>query len=466
MIGALLLTLAGATAPLPAVADSFPHAAHRRLFTTCQSCHAGIVSGDSAQTRPTPTACATCHDGQTARRVDWTPREARASNLRFDHRRHFAAAPDSAANAATCQGCHATSGRPAFMDVARANPERCLSCHAHQAESHLAASNRCITCHRPLTEATRLTLATVGAFPKPASHDTGFVFAHAEAAQQATTCQVCHSRESCATCHVNAAQLAPIQLLGSDPRVAQLVRGRTVTYRAPANHAATDFTRGHGLLARNGVEACANCHARESCMMCHTGAPRVPIIASLPRRERGGAPGVELAAMRPPGHGPGFRTDHRTAAAGGDASCSSCHSQTYCAACHDGARRPDFHPVNFVTRHAASALTSSNECSSCHQVQVFCRDCHRQTRVAPVGVSGSPGRYHNAQPNWSFGHGAAARRSLESCASCHQQSYCLQCHSASKGWKVSPHGPGFNADIGDRNAAMCRVCHTQGPPSR
>jgi hypothetical protein len=317
-----------------------------------------------------------------------------------------------------------------------------------------------------LTEATRLASATITRFPKPATHDSAFTFSHADAAQQSTTCRVCHSRELCATCHVNAALLAPIQLLGSDPRAAETLRGRTARYRAPASHTAADFTRGHGLLARQGTQACANCHARESCQICHTQSPQVPIIASLPRRSRDGAPGVDLSALRPPGHLPGFRTDHRAVAAGGDASCSRCHRQTFCAACHDSARRPGFHAVNFVARHASAALTSANECSSCHQVQAFCRDCHRQTGTTQAGAVGTGSRFHSAQPAWTFGHSGAARRSLESCVSCHQQTFCLQCHSASRGWKVSPHGPGFNADIGDRNAAMCRICHTQGPPRR
>ena len=465
MIGALLVALAVA-APLAAPSDSFPHAGHRRLFTTCRVCHSGIVTGDSAQARPTSAACASCHDGRTERTVDWTPRGARPSNLRFDHRRHFAAAPDSTANEKSCRGCHATVGAEAFMDVARARPESCLGCHTHRAERHLAEANRCASCHLPLTEATGLAVATIAHFPKPATHDSAFARAHADAAQETPRCQVCHSRDFCASCHVNAPRLAPIQSLGSDARVAELMKGRSVTYRAPDSHAASDFTRRHGLLARSGALACANCHARESCEVCHAQAPLVAIIAALPRRSRDGAPGVDLSAMRPPGHVPGFRTSHGAVAAGGDASCSRCHRQTFCAACHDGARRPGFHAVNFVTRHASASLNSASECASCHQVQAFCRDCHRQNGTAPTGNSGSAGSFHNAQSSWTYGHSGAARRSLETCVSCHQQSFCLPCHSSSQGWKVNPHGPGFRPEMGDRNAAMCRICHVQGPPSR
>jgi hypothetical protein len=270
----------------------------------------------------------------------------------------------------------------------------------------------------------------------------------------------------CATCHVNAALLPPIQRLGSDPRVAELAQGRAAKYQAPASHATADFLRGHGLQARRSTETCANCHARESCLACHSPTPRVPVIASLPAREPGGAPGVDLTAMRPPGHGPGYRTEHRTAASGGDASCSRCHTQSYCAQCHDSARRPVFHVANFVTRHVSAALNRDNECAACHQVQAFCRDCHRQTGIAQTGGANTAARFHDAQPNWLLGHSGAARRSLESCVSCHQQAFCLQCHSASQGWRINPHGPGFKEDMGNRNAAMCRICHISGPPSR
>ena len=114
---------------------------------------------------------------------------------------------------------------------------------------------------------------------------------------------------------------------------------------------------------------------------------------------------------------------------------------------------------------AAAALTSANECASCHQVQTFCRDCHRQVGTAASRRTSATGQYHNAQPNWFFAHSGAARRSLESCVSCHQQSFCLECHSASQGRRISPHGPGFQPSMGDRNPAMCRICHIQGPPT-
>ncbi len=463
---ALALALAWplATAPASVPTDSFPHPAHRRLFTACTSCHAGIVSGDSAATRPTAALCANCHDGRTARLVDWTPRPPRESNLRFDHRTHFARTGSTGVEP-TCSTCHALADTSALMEIARARPERCLTCHEHQATAHLATDANCATCHRPLPT-TRVAVERIAGFPKPPSHDVDWLRSHATPARLSSAqCAVCHAREYCAACHVNASRVAEIQALEPDPRVAQLALAMHVTYTAPPSHAEGDFIRGHGLASRSTSATCATCHTRESCLVCHGPQARVPVVATLPRRTRGGAPGVDLAAMRPPGHLPDFRANHRAAAAGGDAACSRCHAQAWCATCHDAASRPPFHVANFVMRHAAPSYTQENECVSCHQVQSFCVSCHRQTGVAAVRNLPA-GRFHTNQPNWTFAHGGAARRSLESCVACHQQSFCLQCHSASSGWKVSPHGQGFDPDVASRNAAMCRICHVGGPPSR
>ena len=83
---ALLAALSGAPAhPRPGptlvaarvVTDTFPHARHANLFTTCASCHAGIASGDTATGWPAPELCAGCHNGDLVRPVTWTPRPPR-----------------------------------------------------------------------------------------------------------------------------------------------------------------------------------------------------------------------------------------------------------------------------------------------------------------------------------------------------------------------------------------------------
>lgn len=458
--GAIVLLLAAlfttgaahAQAARRAAADSFPHQRHLRLFTACDACHAGIDSSAVRDRYPTPDLCAGCHDGAVARRVDWVPPAApRATNLRFAHPSH----PPIG-----CESCHAASDSAALLDVGRARPDRCLPCHATEAETHLTQTT-CATCHRPLVEARALAAAAIARFPKPPNHDSTWVFRHRDQATS-ETCATCHAREFCASCHVNASQVGPIEALGRDERVASLARSRRVVYQRPASHGAGAFLRTHGLTARSGAAGCANCHSRESCLTCHRQEERLAGIAALPRRTRGGARGVDLAGMRPPDHSPDFQLRHRTAAASGEAVCGRCHAPSYCATCHAGAAAPAFHPTDFLERHSQSAYTAGNDCAACHQRETFCVSCHTTTGRTR---SGAPlGRFHSAQPAWVFGHGGVARRAIETCASCHRQQDCLQCHSASTGWKVNPHGPGFAAGLADRNQAMCRRCHVNGPP--
>ncbi len=465
MIAALALVLAfQQQAAAPAVADSFPHAAHRRLFTSCASCHAGIASGNRATSFPDPLTCRNCHDGQTQRLVFWTPRaEPRPTTLAFTHPAHAQAAADMEGDSAlTCTGCHALADRSAgLMAVGRARPETCIDCHAGRPVAHLAQTT-CTPCHR----ATPQTPVVAGAtMVKPPSHVAGYDLAHARDASTSRTCAVCHAREYCASCHPNAGQVDAIRNLPSDPRAAERYAGRPVAYHAPESHRRADFLRAHGLTARQQIASCANCHTRESCLACHRDQSRVREIASLPRRTRTGAPGVELGDRRPPDHTPGFLLEHRAVAAGGDASCSSCHQPTFCTACHDGARAPgSFHGFNYVQRHGQSAWTPDAECSACHQTQAFCVNCHRQVGVASTQARGN--RFHDAGGYWFLGHGAAARRSLETCTTCHSQQFCMQCHSARGSIRVNPHGPGFDPSMGDRNPTMCRTCHPAGPPGR
>ncbi|HLA89241.1 MAG TPA: hypothetical protein VJL28_02275 [Gemmatimonadaceae bacterium] len=290
---------------------AFPHARHASLFTSCLECHAGIPAGDSARAFPAASDCLVCHDGAAEKRVDWTPKAARGGGvLVFSHPAHA----KRAGKEATCETCHAAG--PGAMNVARATPEKCLSCHAHQATAHKAQGNNCATCHRS---------------------------------------------------------------------------GRVRVHQA-------GFARSHGAAAATEALTCAGCHARRFCADCHAG-------------ER-------------------------------------------------NARR--YHPANFASRHAPEAYSRDVACSGCHSTEAFCRDCHRQTGLAAKTGSRST-RYHNAQPRWLLQHGRAARQELSTCASCHQQSYCMACHSDA-GWRVSPHGPTFDAArMHRRNPTLCVRCHLKDP---
>jgi hypothetical protein len=479
-----------ASAQRPRTDSGFVHRQHDKLFPTCEGCHAGVVTGDPASTLPDESQCRTCHNGTDARVVAWRPTPRALGLLRFSHPQH-AQKTDSAGR--QCATCHALPGDTAWMHVGRAPPETCAGCHTHRTTNHLAETNRCETCHVPLVAARGLSLARVAALPRPPSHErSAFASDHGRAQGVArASCAVCHARESCASCHVNAATLPDIRSLEPDARVAALTAGRMANYPVPADHQDQAFPLAHGVAATRDVARCGSCHARPSCLACHTGGGASRVIAQLPMPTPGGAGGVELqnrparlrtlppaspdAAVEQPQQGPqpvrhavrvhpaGYQTGHAGQAASGVLSCSGCHAQRFCSDCHAGENRRRFHPANFVVRHSATSYGRETSCASCHNTEAFCRDCHRSGGLASSGRLDVA--FHTAQPQWLLQHGRAARQGMESCASCHQQKDCMTCHSTI-GWGVNPHGRDFNADRMAKSAGVsCGFCHL-APPRR
>ncbi len=437
------------------------------------------------------------------------------------------------------------------MQVVMARPTLCGACHS---PDHLSLQNDCATCHDPLTRASNLRTSDIAGLPKPPWHDSAdFLFQHgAEASASGAVCSVCHARQSCTRCHLNASQVEPIQALGPDPRVAQLVHGRAGRWPKPPSHRDRDWVLSHGATARTSLSTCADCHAASSCATCHRG-PRAGFLSQMPRAVEGGPSGVRIHAS-PPGHGPDFATQHGATAASGAIECSACHTKVQCTACHRGGvpsspavhapgtggsgggnepmslgspsvqpgepttptderrplRRPEprpvvwfaslrttvrtgpravqdttppastssredggqatpaprtggFHPPDYVLRHGADAFSRRVQCSECHSAQAFCLTCHEKMGIGRGGTAGSPA-FHDAEPNWLITHGRAARQNIETCISCHQQSSCLRCHSAKFGFRIDPHGPGFDPNrIADRSTISCGICHFSLP---
>ena len=478
---------------------TFPHARHAKLFPTCAGCHAGILTGDSAEMFPSPDVCAQCHNGTDVRRVAWSGPARAATNLRFSHAEHAATSATADGAAVECASCHGQqAGRDtAWMHIAGAQPEACIACHQHRASEHLAAGAVCSTCHEPLARATALSVAAIAAFPKPASHgDPDWLARHAPKNDaQIAQCAICHARESCERCHVNADQVPAIQKLASDARVADLARERAPAYFTPASHRDAGWAYGHGHDARAGAQSCAVCHTQSSCLTCHIGSLGREVIARLPVARAGRPGGVQLvdparaspsaggSAMRPFDasavtllaaagdtvrlklvhmHPAGFATNHKAAAASGQFDCQGCHQPRDCTACHDGvSTRGNFHPGDFMSRHATAAYAQEQNCSTCHRVETFCRSCHQKSGIATTG--GVRGPAHTGQPLWLLQHGQAARQGLTSCTACHQQRDCLRCHS-DLGLHVNPHGPNFNPEsMGSKDKQMCLVCHVTDP---
>lgn len=560
----VLLAGAGAAAGLAAGSllslpngEAFPHGEHVGLFPACEGCHAGVPEGRAdAYYSVTPADCAACHDGTRVERVDWSPPAApRASNLDFSHPEHAREVAEEAAERLDCADCHREAGAERRMEIAMATPEACLACHAHEAPTHLASGVVCGECHRPLASAEALPAERIAAFPVPPDHEAqDFIWSHGQQAEaEPERCVVCHARESCARCHLNADRLGPVADLPMDRRVAALAAEEPGRWPVPPSHQRPDWLRAHGVRARADVQACANCHAAASCEACH-GEARPPVVAQLPRPDPGEPAGVEAGRSEPPGHTPHFLRNHGTAAATALPSCDACHTERECASCHrvasarpsapsegwsparapalrkepgairlsafwsaparpasprharpeppglaevaphpldgtgvvpdtvdepspaqDRTSRPTplrapvsgeeagaargFHPPNFVLRHGAEAFAARHECAQCHSREAFCRSCHTAVGTGAEGPF-ITGAFHDGQPEWLLAHGRAARQNMEACASCHQQTSCLRCHSARSGWGMNPHGRGFDpARVGDRSRMSCAVCH-------
>ena len=515
-------------------AEGFPHEEHAGLFALCTGCHGGIGRGDTASFYPDPASCANCHDGEQEERVEWSGPERRPGNLIYDHADHAAELESEGEEAASCESCHTPSGATRMAVTGRAVPDRCLSCHEHEAADHYVDAS-CATCHRPLAE-TGFDRGRIAALPEPDDHDRGgfLVEAHGESAERSVaTCQTCHTQERCTSCHVEGAEREAVASMPVAPGGMELP-DLAARYPTPETHESEGWLDVHGERARPGE--CSTCHTRQSCTTCHRDAPS-SVVARLPDARGTVAPGVEVERRAPASHrATGFPTEHGDVAAADPGSCTSCHTEASCTDCHaggvadagDAASRRDlpavaspaatsgagggpsaetrtagprtavtdtthadtttadtsssadaerspwpgpagtrsepggFHPENFMARHAAAAYGNRMECSTCHSTGAFCRECHQQTGMGSSGRIG-PG-FHDAQPLWLLRHGQAARQSLESCASCHRQRDCIQCHSTTGAFSVSPHGPEFDAQrYADRNRQVCLACHLSDP---
>lgn len=530
----LALTAAGVAAVTQRQQD-FPHLEHANLFPLCEGCHQGIAEGDRVMFYPSPAQCAGCHDGTEQPRVDWQGPTERPDNVTFEHPRHPGV--DDAGVVIDCASCHTPAGAPRMAVMGQAEVPRCLACHEHSAADHYVDAD-CSTCHMPLAEAP-FDRARMEALPEPEDHRVAAFLAdvHGDLAREdITRCAVCHTRERCESCHVDAALVAAIAATpAAQGIVAQQLPSFDARYPVPPSHLTPDFITDHGAFTA--TSSCSACHTREDCTTCHV-APQPSFIKTMLSRRDVRAPGVPLTGRAPASHdAPLFGIEHGNEAAARGASCSACHVRTMCTDCHESAatglslkgaasvrpslagvhtrhvpagvepvsrsavsfgtaammapsvgngingqqdtvragaaagaaRRTDmpgaFHPANFLARHSAEAYGRRLECSNCHDRRLFCADCHESVGM---DAAASPGRlgpgFHDAEPLWLLRHGQAARQGLESCASCHAQNQCMQCHSVLGAFKVSPHGSGFDARRAQqRNAAICLVCHITDP---
>lgn len=492
--------------PTEGAKEPFPHADHEGLFPLCAGCHLGAGDDRSASLYPEPESCAGCHDGGDLNRVDWESPAASASHLLFEHGEHRSELRRAGDEPATCASCHAPSQEERWA-VVPVSAQGCWTCH--KTPDHYS-SGTCTSCHLPLSSST-LAANTVTQWTAPADHEDadflGSVHGKLDLRSEALArCATCHTQDQCMSCHVDGNRVE-VQSLGTTaPQLESLTIA--ARYPEPTSHQAATFLDAHGDNFQ--PSQCSTCHTRDDCMACHVGPASQSLDALTPRRESK-APGVELLPAPPVTHAaPTFRLDHGDIAAAAEGRCTTCHLPAECTTCHvggqaaalpatqtvplpasvpapvslgEGADVPEtrlspwshqplataldpqggFHASDFVMTHSTDAWNGLLECSNCHDTQVFCRSCHVESGLASTSRLG-PG-YHDAEPLWLLRHGQSARQALESCASCHRQKECLQCHSTTGAFRVSPHGSDFDADdVREKAGRTCYACHLGGPP--
>ncbi len=226
----------------------------------------------------------------------------------------------------------------------------------------------------------------------------------------------------------------------------------------------------HAGSARAGHTACLACHEidekkpSEACLTCHTEGD------------------YRVQTRRPDSYAD-VTFDHDPHA---DVECQRCHvgaalskrsggqelpEMAVCMACHDGEQAPaecatchatlrnNVAPANHTTTwetvHGDAARVERASCAVCHQ-ETGCEDCHKTTRP----------RSHTA--GWkNSGHGILADHDRTACATCHPADQCSRCHQLRP---ATHYGAGFRipADASQGHAALiqqrggtrsCRVCH-------
>jgi hypothetical protein len=234
-------------------------------------------------------------------------------------------------------------------------------------------------------------------------------------------------------------------------------------------HEGVEESTSAGESFRPSMDVCANCHDvedGETCGTCHTnvdmagdypplafGAGPFPHAAHLEYDIACASCHGDPAAAEPviPGK-PDCRGCHETADEYGD--CRMCHGD-------DDELRPATHGAQWDLNHGAWARDDQASCALCH-TQTTCQECHAGDNVRP--------RSHTL--NFAFEHAAKARGHEMECATCHREpDFCASCHRAQQvlprshsrvGWVRASDG-GQHAIDGVFEIESCIACHSDGP---
>jgi hypothetical protein len=169
------------------------------------------------------------------------------------------------------------------------------------------------------------------------------------------------------------------------------------------------------------------------------------------------------------------------------ATCTACHNhaQDYavgrCTPCHVDLRAYDkpvkdfSHEAAWLETHGKWAKASVNTCSSCHD-QTMCSQCHTATtRPMPPSIQ-FPEKVTAEfihRGDWISRHAIEQQADPTSCTKCHGAGYCQSCHSFQNmgvGGTSNPHSKqpnwiGLHGQAARQNILSCAACHNQGANS-
>ncbi len=235
---------------------------------------------------------------------------------------------------------------------------------------------------------------------------------------------------------------------------------------ADCHEGVTESTRGSDDLLP-AKDLCAECHdveAVDECAMCHSDPEHATALSRRTERAQNYNHSVHLGLdlVCADCHGDAVTGEPERAEM---ALCRTCHETSGggddCLLCHaDGEDLlPSDHRAGWEWFHGGEARVNEASCANCH-VQSECQDCHAGDNVRP--------RAHGL--NYEFRHALDAKGNDMDCAACHSEpQFCAGCHLANQVLPESHSRGDWLGSRGGRHAEdaifemeSCIACHDQG----
>ena len=169
--------------------------------------------------------------------------------------------------------------------------------------------------------------------------------------------------------------------------------------------------------------------------------------------------------------------------------CLSCHVHQAqydagnCQACHKDLSKYKFRPVgdfshqgDWLKNHRLDARSSSASCATCHE-QTFCSECHARTVATKIEflLPERVDRQFIHRHDFVSRHMVEARADEAMCQRCHGLNFCQSCHTRNglnplSGNALDPHPAGFgdgqlHGPAARQDIVSCAACHDQGAAS-